>query len=88
MTRDRHGWLFADDPARRAYARAALREASDGSGRVALRYGRPFVASEIDELAACMLEVAAELGQQLSWWEHPSGWIGMLTPAYGDPVAS
>jgi hypothetical protein len=53
-----------------------------------LRYGRPFVATEIDELAACMLEVAAELGQQLSWWEHPSGWIGMLTPAYGDPVAS
>ena len=87
MTRQPAGWLFADADARRAYARAAIREAMDGSGRLVLSYGRPFEASEIDELAACMLDVAHEVEQSIWWCLHPSGWVGLLTPAYGDPVA-
>ncbi len=81
-------WLFANDGARRAYARRAIREAIDGTGRVSLSYGEPFQASEIDEVAACLVEAAWELDQELELREHPSGWMGVLTPAYGSAHGS
>lgn len=77
---DAEPWFLAE------IGRQILAAAVAGTGRITL----PYVASAdhrvIDLLAAAVQDAAIDAGQSIRWTEHPSGWVGDLTPC--DPVGT
>jgi hypothetical protein len=75
---DHDPWILAE------IGRRILDAAVCGTGRITLPYVRTAEARTIDQLAAAVQDAAIAAGQQITWHEHPSGWLGELTPV--DPA--
>jgi hypothetical protein len=75
---DHDPWILAE------IGRRILDAAVAGTGRITLPYVRTAEARTIDQLAAAVQDAAIAAGQQITWHEHPSGWLGELTPV--DPA--
>lgn len=70
----------------REAGRRILAAAVDGDGRVVVPYVQHGDHRASDLLAAAVTDAAIDAGQSIRWTEHPSGWVGELTPC--DPVGT
>jgi len=77
---DADPWVLAE------IGRQILAAAVAGTGRITLPYVPGAQHRVIDLLAAAVQDAAVATGQQIVWHEHPSGWLGELTPC--DPAGA
>ena len=77
---DADPWVLAE------IGRQILAAAVAGTGRITLPYVAGAQHRVIDLLAAAVQDAADADGQRIVWHEHPSGWLGELTPC--DPAGA